>query len=85
MVGARPPFGSCVAFPLLMACRLWPDLHAVYMAGDVRVSERVFWWMTLASVFLTALQLFWGYKIVKVISKGNLKGKDAAAVEKETD
>ena len=75
----------CVAFPALMLTQLWPDLYAVYAAGDVRVSLRVFVWMSFASVFLTGLQLFWGWKILKVILKGNLKGKDASAVEMETD
>lgn len=75
----------CLFFPCLMAFRLWPDMASAYIAGDVRVSMPVFVWMMFASIFLTGLQLFWGYKIVKVVAKGNLKGRDKCAVQNETD
>ena len=78
-------FVRCVCFPLLMILQLWPDLYAVYVSSDVRVSAGAFSWLAFASIVLTGLQLFWGYKIVRVISKGNLKGKDAKAMAKETN
>jgi len=73
----------CLAFPALMLLQLWPDLYECYTLGDVRVPLRVYVWMGLASMFLTGLQLFWGWKILKVILKGNLKGKDASAIQSE--
>ena len=38
-----------------------------------------------SSFFLTFLQLFWGYKIIRVIAKGNLGGKDKKAAQTEAD
>ncbi len=42
-------------------------------------------WMAFSSTFLTFLQLFWGSKILRVVLKGNLGGKNKAAVKTETD
>ena len=68
-----------------MVSTWWPDLMAAWAANDIRCSLAAYWWMAFSSAFLTVLQLFWGYKIVKVVAKGNLKGRDKCAVQNETD
>jgi len=75
----------CGVFPILMCTQMWPDMYHVFDAGDVRVSRQVFLWMGFGALVLTALQLFWGFKIVRVITSGNLKGKNAKATATETD
>jgi len=77
----------CIWFPYAMITGLWPDMYAVYMAGDMRCSAGVFWGMLACCWILMFLQLFWGYKIMRVVLKGNVTGKGAkgAAASKETD
>ena len=70
-------------FPYLMVTKWWPDVAAAYSAGDVRCPGYTFAWMIFSSTFLTFLQLFWGYKIIRVVLKGNLGGKDQAAAKAE--
>lgn len=74
-----------VWFPIVMISRWWPDLYAAYAADDVRCSWAAFGWMFFSSAFLTFLQLFWGFKIIRVVLKGNLGGKDQSAAKSETD
>jgi len=72
-------------FPYVMASKWWPDIYTAYMADDVRCPIYTLAYMTFSSAFLTFLQLFWGYKILRVVLKGNLGGKDMRAAQKETD
>ena len=60
-----------------------PDLMAAWAANDIRCSLAAYWWMAFSSAFLTVLQLFWGYKIARVVLKGNASGRDADAANKE--
>ena len=70
-------------FPWLMLTRWWPDLLAAYNADDIRCPQAAYCWMFFSSAFLTFLQLFWGFKIIRVITKGNMGGKDASAAQAE--
>ena len=72
-------------FPYVMLSKWWPDLYTAYTSSDVRCAGYVFGWMAFSSTFLTFLQLFWGYKILRVVLKGNLGGKDKSAIKSETD
>jgi len=72
-------------FPWVMLSRWWPDLMAAWAANDIRCPMHTYWWMAFSSTFLTFLQLFWGYKILRVVLKGNLGGKDANAAKSEAD
>jgi len=70
-------------FPYLMVTKWWPDVYAAWAGGDVRCPMYTLYWMVFSSVFLTFLQLFWGMKIIRVVMKGNLGGKDQAAAKTE--
>ena len=72
-------------FPYVMLTKWWPDMWQAWSGDDVRCTMTAFGWMGFSSVFLTLLQLFWGYKIIRVIAKGNLGGKDANASQAEAD
>ncbi len=75
----------CVLFPWVMLSKFWPDLAAAFGADDVRGASRApFYWMIFSSTFLTLLQFFWGGKIVRVLLKGNLSGRDQGKAAKET-
>lgn len=74
-----------VCFPYVMIARFWPDLVDAWSTSGIRCSMPAYCWMFFSSVFLTLLQLFWGYKILRVVLKGNLGGKNAAAVKSEAD
>jgi len=67
----------CIWFPIVMATKFWPDMLAAYTADDIRCPALVYYWMFFSSSFLTFLQLFWGYKIIRVVMKGNVTGKGA--------
>ena len=75
----------CVLFPMVMLTRFWPDMRDIIAADDVRCGWPILAWMAFSSVFLTGMQLFWGFKIVKVLLKGNLSGKNADAAKTEAD
>ena len=68
-----------------MVTKWWPDMWYAWSEDDVRCTMIAFIWMGLSSVFLTFLQGFWGYKIVRVVAKGNLGGKDSKASQSEAD
>ena len=53
----------CFAFPYVMVAKFWPDLCTAYAKGDVRMAWPVYGWMWFSTIFLTWLQLFWGYKV----------------------
>ena len=59
--------------------------YAAHSNNDIRCSMSTYCWMAFSSTFLTFLQLFWGSKILRVVLKGNLGGKNKAAVKTETD
>lgn len=67
----------CLLFPWIMLFRFWPDMYNAHRADDIRCPGLTAVWMLLSSSFLTALQLFWGYKILRVVLKGNLTGSGA--------
>lgn len=73
----------CVWFPWVMVSKFWPDMYAAWSNADVRMAGLAFGWMAFSSAFLTFLQLFWGYKIIRVVAKGNLGGKDMKQAQKE--
>jgi hypothetical protein len=64
----------CLLFPMVMLTKFWPDMLAVYSHADMRFWGGVFAWMLLSSTLLTGLQLWWGYKIVRIVAKGGLEG-----------
>lgn len=71
----------CIFFPRVIVLSLWPDMWAAVRSNDVRPSWVVFGWIAISSVLLTVLQLFWGYKIIKVVAKGNLTGDGARGMK----
>jgi len=73
-----------IAFPAMMLTSYWPDLLAAYMNNDIRCSWLAYGWGWLSSSLLTCLQLFWTMKIIRVLAKGNVRGRDASAAHTET-
>jgi hypothetical protein len=67
----------CVWFPIVMVTKFWPDMIEAYSSDDIRCPMITYYWMFFSSSFLTFLQLFWGYKIMRVVMKGNVTGKGA--------
>jgi len=73
-------------FPYVMITKWWPDLIEAWSTpSGIRCSMPAYCWMFFSSVFLTFLQLFWGYKILRVVLKGNLGGNNAVATKHEAD
>ena len=67
----------CVMFPHIILTKLWPDMYTAYMEGDVRMNFSLFAYQLVGSSFLMFLQMLWGYKIMRVVLKGNVTGGGA--------
>jgi len=64
----------CYIFPRQLLVYVYPDAYAAYMANDVRGPIALSWFV-ISGTMLSALQLFWGFKIVRVLIKQFVLGK----------
>ena len=58
----------CIGFPYVIVRYVYVDLYSAYMADDFRDPPWLLWFAFSGTV-LCCLQLFWGYKIVKILAK----------------